>query len=225
MEPIRIFIGYDSKEPLAYHVFAHSILRRASRPVSITPVMLDQLHPIFTRARVALQSTEFSFSRFLVPYLCAFKGRAIFADCDQLCFDDIAKVWDAADDRYSIQCVKHDHRPRETTKFLGQVQTSYPMKNWTSFMLMNCGDCYKLTPDFVNTASGLELHRFTWLPSPDLIGELPAGWNHLVGYDEIRGDERHVHFTEGGPWFDAYRDVPFADAWRTEYKHMIGFTK
>ena len=33
-------------------------------------------------------------------------------------------------------------------------------------MLMNCRKCTTLTPDYVNKASGLELHQFKWLEGP-----------------------------------------------------------
>jgi hypothetical protein len=128
------------------------------------------------------------------------------------------------DERFAVMCVKHDHRPTESKKFLGQVQTTYPKKNWSSVMLMNCRKCWPLTPEYVNTASGLDLHRFNWLPpgaewepgGEALIGEIPRQWNHLVGYDDPQGDELNLHFTEGGPWFPAYANSPFADLWRRE---------
>lgn len=225
---IRVFIGYDVKEPVAFSVLAHSILRRASRPVSITGVALCNLEGVMTRDRVANQSTDFSFSRFLVPWLCNFEGWSIFMDCDQLCLGDIARLWDLQDERYSVMCVKHDHKPTETRKFLGHVQTQYPMKNWSSVMLLNNKACWRLTPDYVNTATGLDLHRFRWLNGAewdkrieDQIGALPPQWNHLVGYDEPRGDELNLHFTEGGPWFAAYQNCAFADLWRRELAEAI----
>lgn len=220
---IRVFIGYDVMEPVAFSVLSHSILRRASRPVSITPVALCNLEGIFGRERQPNQATDFSFSRFLVPFLSGFTGWSIFMDCDQLCLGDIAELWNAQDERYAVMCVKHDHKPTETRKFLGNVQTQYPMKNWSSVMLMNNRHCWRLHPDFVNTATGLELHRFQWLagaewdPSiEDRIGALDPAWNHLVGYDEPTGRERNLHFTEGGPWFKQYEHAPFADLWRAE---------
>lgn len=220
---IRVFIGYDVMEPVAYSVLAHSILRRASRPVSITPVALCNLEYVFGRERAPNQSTDFSFSRFLVPYLCDFDGWAIFMDCDMLVLGDIARLWEVQDDQFAVQVVKHDHRPTETRKFLGNVQTQYPMKNWSSVMLMNCRKCWRLTPDYVNTASGLELHRFQWLAGAEWdpsieqqIGALDPAWNHLVGYDEPTGRELNLHYTEGGPWFKAYENSAFADLWRRE---------
>lgn len=221
MRTIRVFIGYDSREAVAFDVLAHSIQRRATQPVSITPVKLDQLEGIFRRERNPLQSTEFSFSRFLTPYLCGFEGWAVFMDCDMLVLDDIANLWKLRDERYAVQVVKHVHVPREEVKFLGAVQTKYEKKNWSSVMLMNCARCTALTPEYVNSASGLELHQFKWLEGDHLIGAIPPEWNHLVGFDRPRADAKLVHYTIGGPYFDEYRGCEHSDAWFAERADMI----
>jgi len=219
--PIRLFIGYDTREAIAFSVLAHSIHARASQPVSITPVMLTELRGVFARDVNPLQSTQFSFSRFLTPWLCGYEGWAIFTDCDMLVLDDIARLWSLRDDRYAVQVVKHVHVPKEDVKFLGAVQTRYEKKNWSSVMLMNCARCTALTPEYVNRASGLELHQFKWLGSDDLIGELPSKWNHLVGYDAPRRDASLVHFTIGGPYFEEYRDCEYAAEWFAERDAML----
>jgi lipopolysaccharide biosynthesis glycosyltransferase len=218
---IRIFIGYDQREAAAFSVLAHSIHRRASQPVAIAPVMLDQLKAVFKRERNALQSTDFSFSRFLTPWMCGYQGWAIFIDCDMLVLDDVAKLWAMRDDRYALQVVKHHHVPKEDVKFLGQRQSKYEKKNWSSVMLMNCAKCRALTPEYVNTATGLELHQFKWLEGDDLIGEIPSRWNHLVGYDAPRSDAALVHYTIGGPYFDEYKACEYSREWFDEKAHML----
>ena len=217
---IRIFIGYDAREAEAFSVLAHSIHRHASQPVAIAPVMLDQLKGVYRRERDPLQSTDFSFSRFLVPWMCGYEGWAIFMDCDQLVLDDIAKLWALRDERYAVQVVKHHHVPKEEVKFLGAKQSKYEKKNWSSVMLMNTARCKALTPEFVNTASGLELHQFKWLGDDALIGEIPSRWNHLVGYDAPRPDASLVHYTIGGPYFDEYRNCEYARQWFEERDAM-----
>jgi hypothetical protein len=169
---IRIFVGYDPREAVAFGVLSHSIHARASRPVAIAPVMLSQLQGVYRRERNALQSTEFSFSRFLTPWLCGYEGWAIFMDCDTLARDDIARLWDLRDERFAVQVVKHHHVPKEDVKFLGAKQSKYEKKNWSSVMLINCARCKTLTPEYVNGASGIELHQFKWLESEELIGEI-----------------------------------------------------
>jgi hypothetical protein len=218
---IRVFIGYDSAEAVAFSVLARSIQARASAPVAVAPVMLSQLREVFAREHNSLQSTEFSFSRFLVPWLAGYEGWAVFMDCDMLMLDDVAALWKLRDERYAVQVVKHTHVPKEEVKFLGHTQTKYEKKNWSSVMLMNCAACKALTPEFVNSASGLELHQFKWLGDDALIGEIPARWNHLVGYDAPRRDAALVHFTIGGPWFPEYRDSEYAAEWFAEREAML----
>ncbi len=217
---INVFIGYDPREAVAFSVLAYSINARASQPVCITPLMLSQLNGIYTRERNPLQSTDFSFSRFLAPYLSGYSGWSVFMDCDMLVLDDIAKLWALRDDRYAVQVVKHNHVPKEEIKFLGAKQTKYEKKNWSSVMLFNNAKCRALTPAYVNAATGLELHQFKWLGNDDLIGEIPHRWNHLVGYDAPSQDVSLVHYTIGGPYFEEYKSVEHADAWRRELVQM-----
>ena len=218
---IRVFIGYDPREAVAFSVLAHSIHERSSEPVAIAPIRLSQLEGIYRRARDPLQSTDFSFSRFLTPWLCDYRGWAIFTDCDMLVLDDIARLWDLRDERYAVQVVKHDHVPKEEVKFLGAKQTKYGKKNWSSVMLMNCERCTRLTPEYVNAASGLELHQFKWMETDDLIGVIPSRWNHLVGYDAPRKDASLVHYTIGGPYFPEYRDCEYSAEWFAEKESML----
>ena len=218
---IRIFIGFDPRETVAYHVLAHSIQARASAPVTIAPLALAQLGGVLRRERHALQSTDFSFSRFLTPYLSDYAGWSLFMDCDMLMREDVARLWALRDERYAVLVVKHDHRPRESVKFLGSAQTAYAKKNWSSVMLFNNARCAMLTPDYVDRASGLELHQFKWLPSEDLIGALPRRWNHLVGYDAPDADVALAHFTIGGPYFPEYAECAYADEWRVERAAML----
>jgi hypothetical protein len=222
---IRVFIGYDPKEEVAFHVLQRSIHERASQPVSITPISLSQLNGIFRRERNPLQSTEFSFSRFLTPWLCGFDGWALFVDCDMLMRGDIAELWKLRDPKYAVQVVKHDYVPKEETKFLGAVQTKYEKKNWSSVMLFNCSQCTALTPDYVNTATGLELHQFKWLGDDGRIGEIPPTWNHLVDEYEPNPNAKLVHYTLGGPYFDEYRGCEFAGEWFAEREHLSNVTQ
>ena len=210
---INIFIGYDSKERVAYNVLSHSIIQNSTKPVAITPIALNNLKDDFVRERNALSSTEFSFSRFIIPHLMNYQGWALFMDCDMLMFEDVAELWRMRDDSKAIQVCKHDYTPKEKTKFLGQTQTVYPKKNWSSFMLMNCKKCLSLTPDYVNRASGLELHQFKWLESEELIGDLPLEWNWLVGEYEYKEDVKNVHYTKGGPWFEEYARCDYSQDW------------
>jgi hypothetical protein len=218
---LNIYIGYDPRESVAFYTLAHSILRRASVPISIAPLAQSQLRGVYRRARGPTESTEFSMTRFLVPYLSGYTGWSIFMDCDMLCRVDIAalaKEIEAQDDKAVIVC-KHDYVPKTERKFLDQVQTKYKRKNWSSLMLFNNARCHALTPDYVNTASGLELHRFAWMEDA-AIGELPLEWNWLVGEYAYNAGAKIVHFTIGGPYFAAYRDCDYAGEWFAEFESM-----
>ena len=217
---IRIFIGYDHKESIAAYTLMHSIWKRSSMPVSITPLWLNQLQPIHSRPRERFQSNDFTFSRWLVPYLCGYQGWAIFMDCDMLMLSDVQELWSLQDYQYAVQVVKNDYKPIETVKYLGNEQDSYHKKNWSSVMLMNCEKCKALTPEYIEWADRLTLHQFQWLTKEELVGDLPLKWNHLVGYGKEMPDASLVHFTKGGPYFKEFSDVEFTDEWRSEFYDM-----
>jgi hypothetical protein len=221
---INVYIGYDSREAVAFSVLAYSIQARASEPVAVAPLMLPQLKRVLTRERHPLQSTDFSFSRFLTPHLSGYAGWSVFMDCDMLVLEDIAGLWKLRDERYAVMVVKHDHVPKETTKFLGEPQSKYEKKNWSSVMLFNNAKCRALTPEYVNRATGLALHQFKWLGDDELIGSLPDRWNHLVGYNAPRKDAALVHYTLGGPYFPEFRDCEFAKEWFAERDAMLRAT-
>jgi hypothetical protein len=218
---LNVFIGYDTKESVAYHTLAHSILRRASVPVSIAPLMQSQLKSLYTRERGPTESTEFSLSRFLVPALSGFRGWSVFMDCDMLCRTDIHELslfMEKQKDKAVLVC-KHDYVPRTQRKFLDQVQTQYPRKNWSSLMIFNNERCRALTPGHVNSAPGLDLHRFAWADDRD-IGALPLEWNWLVGEYAHNPAAKIVHFTIGGPYYDEYRQCDYAGEWFAEAESM-----
>lgn len=213
--PIPVFIGYDPRERAATNVLIDSLYQHSSMPLAITPMVTPQLEAqgLYRRQRDPRQSTAFSFTRFLVPHLMGYRGWAIFMDCDMLCRGDLTRLWELRDERYAVMCVQHEHVPNETTKFLGEVQSPYPKKNWSSLMLMNTARCTALSVDYVNQASGLELHRFHWLAGDHEIGALPADWNHLVDVQPAPtasaddGGPTLLHWTLGGPWFREQRTM------------------
>lgn len=221
----RIFIGFDPRETVAYHVAAHSILRRSSIPVSITPLRRESL-PMLKRPRGEHDSTEFAISRFLVPYLCKYDGYALFMDCDMICLTDIADLEIIAMTQmilqdHAVSVVKHDYTPKESTKFLKQKQTKYARKNWSSVMLFNNNQCKDLRAEYVNEAPGLDLHQFAWLPD-EKIGTLNSEWNVLVGEENQPNwtDAKIMHFTKGTPCFPSYNAGPEAGLWQSEYDDL-----
>lgn len=220
---LNIYIGFDSREPAAYHVLSHSLLRQASSPIAIHPLVRTQLAQEYTRPRGPLESTDFSMTRFLVPFLSNYRGYSIFMDCDMLMRTDIHRVMEdvGRDPFHALWVCQHDYTPKSYRKFLNQEQTKYPRKNWSSFIVFNNSACRQLTPAYVNNAPGLDLHRFTWLPD-DLLGSLPLEWNWLVGEYPPNPHAWNWHYTQGGPWFPEYAACDHADEWRTERALMLG---
>lgn len=218
MQPINAYIGYDSREDQVFKVAYTSIFRNTKHHVQVFPLSLPFLRDrnLYWREDDPLASTEFAFSRFLVPYLNDYNGWALFCDCDFMFRHDISRILDYRDESKALYVVKHDYKPTEETKMDGKTQTQYPRKNWSSFMWINCGHelVRRMTPEVMNRSSGLYLHRFQWL-TDDVIGELPLEWNYLEGWNtrEQCPDPIAVHFTRGGPWFDEYKNVEYADEW------------
>jgi hypothetical protein len=216
-EKLTIFIGFDPKESIAFHTLVHSITCHASQPVVIVPINLENLKSIFWRDRDPKQSNEFSFTRFLVPHLMDYRGWALFMDCDMMMREDVFNIFHetAHEPGKAVYVVKHDYEAKEGLKYLNTVQYAYPRKNWSSFVLWDCGhpSNRKVTKDWVNEATGLELHRFTWLADEE-IGELHVRWNWLVGdYVNPPADVANVHWTLGGPYFEGYEGVDFSHEW------------
>lgn len=216
---LTVAIGFDYREAISFYVLAHSIIRRASRPVSIVPIALTNLHHIYKRPRSPMQSTDFTYSRFLTPYLAGDGAKSVFLDSDMLCLADIFDLVDNCDMYADVSCVKHDYTPCTQDKFLGAKQTAYPCKNWSSLMVFNGhrSAVRRLTPDYVNNASPMDLHQFKWA---DSVSSLDPAWNHLVGEYAPNPNAKLIHFTLGGPYFKGYENCEFADAWFDELRDM-----
>jgi lipopolysaccharide biosynthesis glycosyltransferase len=221
MNKFDIYIGWDSREPIAYDVAKKTLLDRASIPVEVHAIKLQELveKGAYTREVDPLASTEFTYSRFFTPWLAGYKGWALFCDCDFLFLDDIAKLTEYLDPSKAVLCVKHDYTPKATVKMDGKVQTNYPRKNWSSFMLFNCEhpSTRTLTPEVINSQTGAYLHRMQWAADEE-IGALPESWNWLEGWSEKpkMGTPSAIHFTNGGPWFKDWQNVDYGDLWRAE---------
>jgi hypothetical protein len=220
---LRVFVGWDSREPVAAAVLMHSILARASAPIHLVPLTQASVAHAYTRERMPTESTEFSFTRFLVPYLSRYEGWSVFMDCDMLCQVDLWELMpylDSQQDKAVLVC-QHHYVPKTATKMDGQVQTVYPRKNWSSFMAFNNQKCHALTRKYVNTASGADLHQLAWVPDR-MIGALPISWNWLSDEYALNPHAEVIHFTLGGPWFEGRDRCDHADLWRAEFKAMAG---
>ena len=229
-ESAKIFVGYDSREDIAWQVCRHSLLRHATRDIAVHPLRQPALRELglYTRPYDAGSSTEFSLTRFLTPYLAATSDWVVFCDCDFLFTGDITEVFAGLDPSKALYCVQHDYVPVHAVKMDGQRQTSYPRKNWSSFMLFNGNhpDVRALVPDVVNSASPSFLHRFEWIKDQSDIGALELSWNFLEGeYPKPAELPRVIHYTNGGPWFEEWTNCDFADLWLRErdlYLESVG---
>lgn len=238
---LNVFIGWDAREAVCSHVAAHSIKKRTSAPLKIEYLKHRDLRKkgLFSRPWMIhgdngesidlidgkVFSTEFSHTRFLIPHLMGYRGWALFMDADMICLSDIKKLFALCDDKYAVMCVKHQYPSIiNTTKMDSRTQTIYRRKNWSSFVLWNCGHPANnsITPEKVNFMKGGDLHALSWLRD-DQIGDLPHTYNFISGispkldrYGQNLPDV--IHFTNGGPWFEDCLEVPYGGLWTAEYE-------
>jgi lipopolysaccharide biosynthesis glycosyltransferase len=216
---MRLFVGYDPREAVVFHVCVNSIIRHASQPVAVTPLALQNLVGYIERHRDG--SNQFTYSRFLVPYLMNWSGWALYLDGDMLLRADIGELYRLRDETKAVHCVHHDYQTKLRKKYRGARNENYPRKNWSSVVLWNCSHPANrcLTPEFVQNATGAELHRFTWL-ADDLIGQLPKEWNWLP--DELGRNEQAklLHWTLGAPCFAEFAAEAMAEEWDEEHRLM-----
>jgi hypothetical protein len=216
MEKANIYIGYDHREAIAYHTMANSIIRHSSMPVSLNPLALKNLESFYSNQGHTDGSNQFIYSRFLVPYLSNYEGWSLFVDGDMIVRGDIKELWDMRDETKAVQVVKHDYKTKMEEKYLGAKNENYPRKNWSSVILFNNALCKQLTPEFVQNATGAELHRFYWTGDDNLIGELPIEWNWLSQEFGVNEDAKLVHYTLGTPSFFDFAKGEMADEWHRE---------
>ena len=212
---IPIFIGYDPREAIAFHVCANSIIRHASGPVQIMPLALSLLNDYKEEHNDG--SNHFIYSRFLVPHLMQHRGWAIFMDGDMIVRDDIYKLWELRETDKDVMVVKHDYKTKMTEKYLGSKNEDYPRKNWSSVILWNCQNHpnKRLTPEYIMKSTGAHLHRFEWIDE-DRIGELPPEWNWLPDEYGPNTDAKLLHYTLGTPSFHEFATTPMGNEWHRE---------
>jgi len=215
MKPIPIFVGYDPREAIAYHTCVNSIIRNSSHPVAIVPVALN-LFGDYNETHTD-GSNHFIYTRFLVPYLMQYEGWAVFIDGDMIVRGDIVELWNLRQLDKDVMVVKHNYKTSRTEKYLGAKNEDYPCKNWSSVILWNCNSHpnRRLTPEFVQKATGAELHRFTWLKD-ERIGELPPEWNWLPDEYGPNPAAKLLHYTLGTPCFHEFADTPQGNEWHRE---------
>jgi len=216
---MKVFVGYDTTQDIAYRVCEYSI-RKHRKGVEVLPLNQNELskNGNYYRKEDHLSSTEFSFTRFLVPHLMNYQGWCVFCDCDFVWLEDINNLFSLRDDKYAAMVVKHNYHPKKLVKMGNKIQSSYPRKNWSSMVLWNCShpSNKELTVEKVNTKTGSHLHQFQWLTDNE-IGELPVEWNWLAGWNS-GAVPKVIHYTEGGPWLKGYEDCEYSYVWNEYYR-------
>ena len=214
---MRIFIGHDSKYPQATKVCRASMESYNSN-LNITYVDKQHLrkYEFYGREDMSTESTEFSFTRFYVPMLCNYEGIALFCDNDFLWKCDPLEVEKYLGDN-DIAVVKHEDYEALGVKMDGKENKSYPRKNWSSLIIYNCSKLKNLTKEYLDNASPSDLHELKWA---DKIGEIPRSYNHLVGVYKPHNKIKALHYTNGGPWFDKYKDAELSEQWWSIYKSL-----
>ena len=220
----NVWIGHDNAESRLTDICEYSLQENTNMALNIRRLEQNELrsHNVYQRPRDTLSTTEHTFTRFLVPHLMNYQGWAVYCDSDFVWLSDIQELLDQADTRYAVMVVKHDYRCTARTKKHNAPQNYYPRKNWSSMVLWNCAHPKNraLDPISVATWSRERLQRFQWLDDKD-IGKLPPRWNWLVGWykEEFDGEPGALHYTEGGPWLDSYKNCDYARVWQ-EYADL-----
>ena len=213
-KPLNIYIGYDKNhngiEKESKFSIEKSIEKSFSRgkyedaykwKPEIKFLDVDTI-PEYTRP-YANQSTWFTYSRFLIPYLENYEGFSIFLDDDFFFKKSPLPMFYYLSPEDAVACIQYPQYKHDSVKFDGEVNIDYPCKLWSSMMVFNNGheDCKKLTPEVVNTWTGAQLHQFEWT---DKISKIPEKYIFVEGYDnpEDKWDWSGIHFTRGGPWID-----------------------
>lgn len=208
---IPIYIGYDPREAVAYHVCVQSIIENCSKPEEL------EFHPIWGERRDG--SNDFIYARFLVPWRQAYRGHAIFMDGDMIVRGDICQLWESRSEYDGVQVVQHNYKTKHPIKYFGNKNEDYERKNWSSVIVWNCGFYPNriLTPELVAGVEGSFLHQFKWLDDKQ-IGELPDTWNRLVMEQPVSDDDKLLHYTIALPCFPQYKDCDHASEWWETYK-------
>ena len=222
---MKVFVGYDTREDITYQVCEYSILKHCP-DAQVIPLIQKDLRDagLYTRPVDNLGSTEFTFTRFLVPFLSNYQGLSVFVDCDFVFTESVGKLFEEADPDRAVMVAKHEYAPKESLKMDGKRQFPYPRKNWSSMIVWNCGHPSNRQLDLktVNEETGQYLHRFQWLQD-DEIGKLSHEWNWLVNWykEPEDGSPKALHYTEGGPWFKDYRHCEYSEVWKKYLKEML----
>ena len=220
IDKIKLVVGFDQREAIAYHTFIQSVVEKCTIPIEIIPLASNTLS-MYEETHND-RSNDFIYSRFMTPFLNNFEGWAIFADGDMICNADFKELWDKKDPSKAVMVAKHNYLSRFSKKYLGNINQNYPRKNWSSLILWNCSHPKHkiLTPEFISNSSGSFLHRFLWLEDSE-IGDLPLEWNWLAMEYPENNNVKLIHYTLGTPCFKDYASTEMSCQWHNTFKRTI----
>lgn len=222
---IRVFVGYDERESVAYHVACQSIIDNTKADIRITPLRTDKMRAggLYYRDDDPLSSNAFSYTRFLVPYLSAYAGTSVYLDPDVVVRGDLGELVRMCDQMLTpVYVAKHDYTPKLDEKYFGAKQHKYPKKNWSSVMVFRNSSCqFQLTPENVNTQPPAWLHQMQWVSGNREVGSIPLEWNWLVDEYPHNDDAKILHYTNGIPMIEGFGDCDHSKDWWHYFNRMI----
>ena len=219
VEPIRVFVGADRSQQLAIAVLEHSIRRHTKEPVEVIP-MVDLEVPVPVDPRNQAR-TGFSFSRFCIPKLAGYRGRAIYMDADMQVFKDIRELWELPFNGRKVLIQREVKHLDQTLKL-----SNAPQKRIKQCAVMLL-DCERLDWDVERIVAQLDagdygyeslMYELCVLAEEDVGYEVPFEWNSLEHFD---ANTRLIHYTDMGtqPWVSTRN--PNANLWLDEVRQML----
>lgn len=211
---IKIFVGADRSQLLAFKVLEHSIKRNTSQQVKCRAI--DNSMMPECKSKTNLPYTNFSFARFGIPSFAGYQGKAIYLDADMLVLADIADLWSLDFAGAKILTLE---QPRED---LQQKQSK--KRKQTAVMMLDCEALKDWVPEEIIGNLGKKYDR-TKLMSLDIFPQrkikeiIPTVWNCMDWYEE--GVSKLVHYTkiETQPW--VYPKHPCGNLWLNELRLML----
>lgn len=221
MDKVRVFVGTDRTQRLAVKVLEHSIRRHASLPVEVIPMCDLPVRP--TKDPRQGQRTGFSFSRFCIPALAGYEGRAIYMDADMLVLRDIRELWELGFEGAKV-VVQEELTQEQSLETARKAGSPGRRVRQCAVMLL---DCSRLTWKIDDIIQGLDEGAYDYaglmfglciLAESEVRCAVPFRWNSLEHLDETTCN---IHYTDMStqPWVSPFNR--HAEVWYREVRLML----
>lgn len=214
-----VFVGSDRSQDLAVKVLEHSIRRHTSMNVVVRS-MADLKLPDPKDIRQG-KRTGFSFTRFAIPQLMGYQGRAVYLDADMLVFRDFRELWNIPFDGAKI--IIQEELPESIQHHAKKGAPSKRIKQCSVMLL----DCAALDWDPLKIIDGLDgqytyeelLYHMCILDESEIKYGVPFAWNSLEHFEA--GTTGLIHYTDmhTQPWVHA--DNANGYLWHEEVRLML----